>query len=525
MLWDYLYASDNYYQHHDIEPMPNGNILLLAWETILAEDAIAAGRDPALLDGPELWPEHIVEVIPTGPTTGEIVWEWHIWDHLIQDFDSTKDNYGVVEDHPELMDLNFAVHGRDDWLHGNSVQYSPVLDQICLSLRSISEIWVIDHSTTSVEAASHAGGNSGMGGDILYRWGNPIVYRRGTAEDRLSWGQHDIRWIPEGYPGEGNMLVYNNGWERIEDFSTVDEFTPPVDENGHYQQPGPDSAYSPDTLVWQYMADPPTDFFSGAISGARRLPNGNTFICEGNKGRYFEITDSGAIVWQYVLPLKRGVPMHQGDSVMQVATFRCTRIAPDYPGLQGKDLTPGKLIEIYPLNFCGTIHTPLEPVETQTVKLSTSVFYDQQPNSVKMNVDTGDGFWATSMIYDGIGPDGEYTYTAFVPPVSAGLNVKYYITGIGAPDTSLNDPPNAPDILYSYTVELAPLCGDANGDGLMNVGDAVSIVNYVFKQGAPPDPLCAGNTNGDDKTDIGDAVYLVNHIFRDGPPPIDPCCL
>ena len=62
---------------------------------------------------------------------------------------------------------------------------SYTLDQIVLSNHNLSEIWIIDHSTTTLEAASHSGGNSGKGGDLLYRWGNPQAYDQGTGADQL----------------------------------------------------------------------------------------------------------------------------------------------------------------------------------------------------------------------------------------------------------------------------------------------------------------------------------------------------
>ena len=76
--------------HHDIEVMPNGNILLIAWELISAAEAFANGRDTNKLEDGKLWPCKIVEVEPIGADSGNIVWEWRAWDHLIQDFDPTK---------------------------------------------------------------------------------------------------------------------------------------------------------------------------------------------------------------------------------------------------------------------------------------------------------------------------------------------------------------------------------------------------------------------------------------------------
>ncbi|MFQ5498604.1 MAG: aryl-sulfate sulfotransferase, partial [Candidatus Zixiibacteriota bacterium] len=208
LLWEFDYNSAQYIQHHDIEPLPNGNILILARETRTRLEAIALGRDPSLLFQDVIWPEHIIEVEPTGLNGGNIVWEWHLWDHLIQDYDSTKANYGIVADHPELLDINFTVaSGLADWIHANSVDYNPLFNQLVISVRRQSEIWIIDHSTSTAEAASHSGGNSGKGGDILYRWGNPQGYDRGDSSDAMLSGQHDARWIEPGFPGEGNLLI------------------------------------------------------------------------------------------------------------------------------------------------------------------------------------------------------------------------------------------------------------------------------------------------------------------------------
>ncbi len=112
---------------------------MIAWEYKTATESIAAGRNPDLLHDGELWPDHIIEVEPTGTSGGDIVWEWHVWDHLIQDYDSTKENYGVVADHPELIDINFG--GRQvDFNHINSIDYNDEFDQILLSVNFFKEI-------------------------------------------------------------------------------------------------------------------------------------------------------------------------------------------------------------------------------------------------------------------------------------------------------------------------------------------------------------------------------------------------
>jgi len=288
-------------------------------------------------------------VAPTGPTTGDIVWKWDVWDHLIQDFDASKNNYGTVGDHPELVDINFvdpASPGGRDWLHGNAIEYNSDLDQIMTSLRNVSELWVIDHSTSTAEAASHSGGNSGAGGDLLYRWGNPQSYRAGTAADRQSFYQHNTHWIPAGLPGAGNILFFNNGPRPGGTYSTITEITPPVDGTGHYALT-PGQAYEPAAPTWTYTAPNPADFFSMFISSAQRLPNGNTFIGSGVSGVFFEVTSDGTTVWKYISPVVATGPVVQGQTVpvFRNAAFRATRYPPDYAGLAGEDLTPGDPLE------------------------------------------------------------------------------------------------------------------------------------------------------------------------------------
>ena len=217
-----------------------------------------------------------------------------------------------------------------------------------LSVRHFSEVWVIDHSTTTEQAASHSGGNSGKGGDILYRWGNPQAYGAGTAIDRKLFVQHNAQWIDAGLPGAGNMLVFNNGQGRpAGDYSSVDEVVLPVDGSGNYPLT-PGEAYGPSTAVWTYEAPVLTDFYAKFISGAQRLPNGNTLIDDGTHGVFFEVTSPGETVWKYVNPVAAGGPLTQGDPVpfQENAVFRALRFAPDYPTFQGRDLTPLGVIEL-----------------------------------------------------------------------------------------------------------------------------------------------------------------------------------
>ena len=301
ILWEYNYSDTNYIQHHDIEPMNNGNILLISWDRKTYLEALASGREN--LNG-EMWPGKVVEIEPVGSDSANIVWEWSLWDHLIQDVDSTLNNFGIIAEHPELLDINIGQldHlGSGDWSHFNSIDYNEELDQIILSSRNMSEFYIIDHSTTSLEASGHSGGNGGMGGDILYRWGNPMNYGRGTEDDKKMVGQHDVNWIPESFPGEENIILYNNGalyemgmgWQ-----SSVMQISPPIIyiDSLETTYEIADGAFGPNESSWIYE----DDFFSHIQSGATRLPNGNTLVTVATEMRIFEVTVDGEVVWDYI---------------------------------------------------------------------------------------------------------------------------------------------------------------------------------------------------------------------------------
>ena len=272
---------------------------------------------------------------------------------MIQDFDTTKSNYGVVANHPELINVNGTGSKIPQfWNHVNGIDYNASLDQIMLSIRGNSELFVIDHNTTTTQASGHTGGRYNKGGDILYRWGDPQQYGRGTNATRMLYQQHHTHWIEPGLPGAGNILIYNNGIGR--DYSSVDEIVPPVDAAGNYSIIA-GAAFGPSSLNWAYVGTPPSSFYSAEISGAERLPNGNTLITEGVKGNLFEVTPSGQIIWEYINPVATS-PLAQGSAVpvdpnradqYMNAVFRVVRYGTDYPGLQGKDLTPLGTIETY----------------------------------------------------------------------------------------------------------------------------------------------------------------------------------
>ena len=340
-LWSYSFFSNQFQPHHDIEVLPNGNILIIAWEKKSYQDAISAGRVDVIN---EMWPLVLYEIEPSGTSDANVVWEWHLWDHLIQDIDSNLISYGQISEHPELIDINigqFTNPIEGDWLHTNAISYNNELDQVVFSSKHFSEIFIIDHSTTSEEASGHEGGNSGKGGDILYRWGNPINYGRGDLEDQKLKAQHGVHWIPSHMPGSGNLLIFNNnptdttGLNNNFGNSSVVEIIPPLNSYGLYDI-SENSAFGPNNYHWAYGGD--NTFYSHFQSGAYRLQNGNTFITVSQERRFFEVDSGGEIVWEYSF---ENVPGHLGYSA------RAMKYDLNYLDIAIGDLSADHSINIY----------------------------------------------------------------------------------------------------------------------------------------------------------------------------------
>ena len=339
IVWEY----GGLLPHHDFLKLPNGNVLLLFREYFTSSELVHLGArlNPT---SKRWWFDYIQEVKPTGLNSGEVVWEWRTWDHLIQDHDPDKPNYGTVAANPRRIDINYRINHtplRNGWIHTNALDYNLVLDQIVLSARQYSELWIIDHNTTTEEAARAEG-------DLLYRWGNPRTYGAGDYQDQQLFWQHNIHWIPEGLPGQGNVLIFNNGNEftgsqRL--YSSIDEITLPPLQDSSYPQ-GQSFAFEPAQLQWTYTASNPADFYEYRNSSAQRLPNGNTQICSGVSGIVFQVTPDGTTVWKYINPIKMdGTSAYQGDDLRSY-TYHAPWYPPNYPGLRNMDLMPKGLLEL-----------------------------------------------------------------------------------------------------------------------------------------------------------------------------------
>jgi hypothetical protein len=231
---------------------------------------------------------------------GNLLWQWNCTEHI--------DEMGFSEEARRTMSNNPNVTGEakvGDWMHMNSISLlgpNPLFERgdarfhpenIIWSGRQTNIIAIIDKRT----------------GKIAWRLGPE--YSGTPALEQLGWiiGQHHSHLVPRGLPGEGNILVFDNGGaagygapnpgsptgvsNAFRDYSRVVEFDPLTLK-----------------VVWQYPPHNPhgagfmnyLKLYSRFISSAQRLPNGNTLIAEGGCGRFLEVTSSHEIAWEYISP-------------------------------------------------------------------------------------------------------------------------------------------------------------------------------------------------------------------------------
>jgi hypothetical protein len=387
VVWKFEENRPDYAPHHDFVRLFNKKLnapttMYIAGKTITREQAIAIGVDPAsapseggeaksgrLAKGGKTMVDAIVEV----DMGGNVVWEWCFFDHLVQNLDPAKPNYvKSIADAPGRLNMHLPGKGmRGDWLHCNSMDYNPDLDQVVINSVQ-GEFYVIDHNTTTEEA-------KGPKGDFLYRFGDPARYEqgdppsvnenwtKGSSGHKQIGGAHDIHWIPAGLPGAGNFLVFNNGQYLFEqtaqsyiyeidgfrkaDGSRSATYVNPPDAGYYRQEYHPDMHKVPrnlsNQLVWLYGSKSNQGFFSHIGAGAQRLPNGNTLICSDTEGHFFEVTPECELVWEYINPITKefGVLKTIGDMIpMANSAFRCYRYSADHPALKGGDLKPKGLL-------------------------------------------------------------------------------------------------------------------------------------------------------------------------------------
>lgn len=319
------------------ELLENGNLLVMGLDTSL----LPKGPAPEVGSEPEPYAQRVRRFGANASTLREVTWEGEVvWEHeepgIHHDFKRLANGHTVFpvwvemteeltkavrggtklprEMLPPMMgddiveidgegaevrrvetwrlfdprkDAICPLEGRLEWTHVNSVDVNADGD-VLISCRNNSRVAIINAA-----------------GEMTWRYGAPNTGH-----------QHHATW-----QANGNVQIFDNGMHRVRGMSTskVIEVDPSSDE-----------------VVWSYAGSPPEQFFSGHISGATRLPNQNTLVCEGTSGRLFEITRSGEVVWEWWNPVYNTRP----DGVSMGWLFRAYRYAPEFAGLAGRELDP-----------------------------------------------------------------------------------------------------------------------------------------------------------------------------------------
>jgi len=384
-VWSYVESRTTYHPHHDFTRIYNPKLkayttLIIANKDLTYAQLVEAGANPATAPSTGAQMDAIVEV----DASGKVVWEWCFFDHLVQDFASTKSNYvgsgKAIADYPGKLNINLAGHNlKADWLHCNSLDYNQSLDQIVVNSVQ-GEFYVIDHGNTFISGDPTGSVTLAATsvGDFLYRFGDPARYDQGTKPSVLKdWtlstagtkqmgGAHDVQWIGDGLTGAGHFLIFSNAQYLSEHAaqSYVLEINPYLDatgtDTGKYVNP-PDAGYNTLTrpavtdntprqvskqVVGNFYSLNSQTLFSTIGCSAQRLPNGNTLICADTEGHLMEVTPAGETVWEYIVPIS-GPKTYTvlGDRLPMVnSIFRAYRYKATHPALVGRTLTPGATI-------------------------------------------------------------------------------------------------------------------------------------------------------------------------------------
>ncbi|HVF10423.1 MAG TPA: aryl-sulfate sulfotransferase, partial [Abditibacteriaceae bacterium] len=317
-----VFEYEDVNMHHDVLKLPNGHYLYLAWERVpkALQAKVRGGIKGSEFPGLTMFNDYIVEV----DAQGRVVWRWHANDHLDPD-----------------IDIIGPIYKRQEWCHANSIG---VLQNgnILLTSRSLDALMVIDKAT----------------GKIIFRWGNAsyldkksgrLEYRSGS---NVMGGPHGAQEIPSGYPGAGHLLCYDNGLYTYR--SRVVEIDVATRQ-----------------LVWQSAsAGLGRERFSWFSGNGQRLSNGNTLICDGANGSFYQETSQHKMVWEYISP-------YMTLPVMQGAVFKAHHYEPGYcPQL--KALPPAGGTAIVPP---GNARLKILPEQTNA---NSKLNIEQQPDLVPL---------------------------------------------------------------------------------------------------------------------------------------------
>ncbi len=347
-------STVGYYYPNGEPKVDSGNTLILTHENLYNHDI----SDKKLID------DKIIEV----DWDGNILWSWRASDHF--------DELGFDESAKNAMFRNPGLHGEagGDWMHINSMstlgenkwyddgdeRFHP--DNIIFDARNSNILAIISKKT----------------GEIVWRVGPDFTATPELRKLGQIIGQHHLHMIPKGLPGEGNLLVFDNGGEGGYGAPNPTSITGVNNAHRDYSRV---LEFNPITLeiVWQYtpveagfgLFSDASKFYSSYISSAQRLPNGNTLVTEGSDGRLIEVTPEHEIVWEYINPYFKTI----FDTFTNNMVYRAYRIPYEWvPQLEKPTETSIEPIDVSTFRVAGAGSRIAEPTLVEGV----------DPNSTSM---------------------------------------------------------------------------------------------------------------------------------------------
>jgi hypothetical protein len=530
--------------------------LYIANKTVSFNQCIAAGCDPAFARNyTNAQMDAVVEV----DKSGNIVWEWWFFDHVIQSFDATKSNYvGVgktVADYPGRLNVNIpGLPVQRDWLHCNSIDYNQALDQIVInSVRG--ELYVIDHGNTFIAGSpsNSIALAATAAGDFLYRFGDAARYNQGNPPSiQQNWStsttgnkqigpSSQVQWIPAGAPGAGHFLVFNNGSDLFETtpqsyiFEINGYLNAATNDTGAYVNPPTAGYYNwaapgHDTdkrtksmsrqITWLYYAMANQGMFSHLDSGVQRLPNGNTLLCDSTEGHLFEVTSTGDVVWEYINPVTaNGIAAYKRDNwPIHNALFRAYRFATNHPAFAGRVLSAQATLTgetpayLSAPTIAGTTLNPSAPTAATVVWVTAAVTNAGGVASATLTYVVGSATNTVSMLDDSLHQDGaanDGVYGGQIPAFPAGTTVSYYVSARDPFGLTATDPAGAPASRYAYTVQGAAVTGAWT---MAKLPDTGQTLNYTTTFGEDADyaihpPSLTDNADGSMQDNVTGLVW------------------
>lgn len=300
LIWRYELATEKMQMHHDFHLRDNGNILVLVWERLTADELSEFGR--SISGAIDFYSEIILEINPED--NFNIVWEWRALDHIIQDNNPSLGNYGTAVQFPRRIDLNLNTHSAGsylDWLHFNSIDYNEDLEIITISCHSLDECYMIDRSTTTDEAGGDNGGNYGYGGDLLFRWGNADNYNPDAGLSKKLFKQHDISMYVQSDESISISCFNNLRNVGLGNYSSADLINFGLEIEDLIQGIN-DLAIQDAEPDWSYNRNDEYELYSSRMS-SMQLIDDHFLVCSADNGRFIEIDQDKNIQWEYINPV------------------------------------------------------------------------------------------------------------------------------------------------------------------------------------------------------------------------------